>query len=103
MGQQSLDFYLPDYNIAIECQGKQHFEPFHFFNGEEGLIETKERDKKKMELCKHNNVKLLYYANYQYNFPYEVITSKNKLLKLIKNALRYQKITRNTRGTQKET
>lgn len=22
-----LDFYLPEYNIAIECQGSQHFEP----------------------------------------------------------------------------
>ena len=25
LGRQSLDFYLPDYNIAIECQGIQHF------------------------------------------------------------------------------
>lgn len=25
--KQNLDFYLPDYNIAIECQGIQHFEP----------------------------------------------------------------------------
>ena len=23
--RQSLDFYLPDYNIAIECQGEQHY------------------------------------------------------------------------------
>ena len=25
LGKQHLDFYLPEYNIAIECQGKQHF------------------------------------------------------------------------------
>ena len=25
LGRQSLDFYLPEYNLAIECQGKQHF------------------------------------------------------------------------------
>ena len=25
---QSLDFYLPDYNIAIECQGDTHFAHF---------------------------------------------------------------------------
>ena len=31
LGRQSLDFYLPDYNIAIECQGSQHFEPNEFF------------------------------------------------------------------------
>ena len=25
LGRQKLDFYLNDFNIAIECQGKQHF------------------------------------------------------------------------------
>ena len=25
LGKQSLDFYLPQYNVAIECQSKQHF------------------------------------------------------------------------------
>ena len=25
-----LDFYLPEYNIAIECQGEQHFVPVPF-------------------------------------------------------------------------
>ena len=30
-----LDFYLPDYNIAIECQGEQHFEPVEHFGGKE--------------------------------------------------------------------
>ena len=25
LGRQSLDFYLPEYNVAIECQGIQHF------------------------------------------------------------------------------
>lgn len=24
--RQSLDFYIPKYNVAIECQGEQHFE-----------------------------------------------------------------------------
>ena len=30
LGRQSFDFYLPEYNIAIECQGIQHFEPVDF-------------------------------------------------------------------------
>ena len=30
LGKQSLDFYLPKYNIAIECQGEQHFKPVDF-------------------------------------------------------------------------
>lgn len=25
MGKMSLDFYLPIYNVAIECQGEQHY------------------------------------------------------------------------------
>ena len=31
LGRQSLDFYLPEYNIGIECQGIQHFKPIDFF------------------------------------------------------------------------
>ena len=30
IGKMSLDFYLPDYNIAIECQGEQHYRPVNF-------------------------------------------------------------------------
>lgn len=29
-GSKTLDFYLPEYNAAIECQGIQHFEPIDF-------------------------------------------------------------------------
>jgi lysophospholipase L1-like esterase len=32
-----LDFYLPQYNVAIECQGRQHFEAVEQFGGEEQL------------------------------------------------------------------
>lgn len=81
--KQTLDFYLPDYNIAIECQGMQHFVPQDFFGGEENLLYTKTNDIKKRRLCEENNVKLLYYANYNYEFPYEVITNKSTLVKLI--------------------
>lgn len=60
LGKLSLDFYLPKYNIAIECQGIQHFEPVAFFGGEKGYAMQIERDKRKMELCIKNNVKLKY-------------------------------------------
>ena len=61
LGRQSLDFYLPQYNIAIECQGKQHFLPNNFFGGKKGLIDTQKRDSEKAELCISNGVKLIYY------------------------------------------
>lgn len=75
-----LDFYLPGQNVAIECQGKQHFEVREKFGGEIGLKERLNSDKRKKELCENNNVKVLYYANYTYNFPYKVFTSKSALL-----------------------
>lgn len=62
LGKLSLDFYLPEYNIAIECQGKQHFgkggwsEDFNF----EALYE---RDKIKNKLCMKNGVLLLYFCS----------------------------------------
>ena len=78
--RQSLDFYLPDYNIAIECQGIQHFEVVDYFGGEESLTEVNKRDQNKKQLCEKHNIKILYYANYDYDFPYAVFTDKNKLI-----------------------
>ena len=72
LGKQSLDFYLPDYNVAIECQGEQHFYPVNFggISYEKALLKyqnVKKFDENKKKLCDDNNVKLLYYANRQYN------------------------------------
>ena len=58
-----LDFYLPDYNIAIECQGGQHFMPVGLFGGEEFYQKTIERDKAKHDLCLKHGISILYYAN----------------------------------------
>lgn len=80
LGKLRLDFYLPNDNIAIECQGKQHFEPIEHFGGQETLTEVIQRDQNKKQLCEEHNINLLYYANYDYDFPYEVFTNKNKLL-----------------------
>jgi len=61
LGLQRFDIFLPMRRLAIEYQGLQHYEPVEFFGGEEGYEKTKERDKKKAELCEFNNVKLLYF------------------------------------------
>ena len=65
--QQHLDFYLPKYNIAIECQGRQHFTKDDFFGGDEGYQVRLARDKKKLKLCQENGVKLLYYTKEAFN------------------------------------
>lgn len=68
-GELSLDFYLPEYNIGIECQGKHHFEPVNF-GGKMSIEEQrknleiqKTNDAFKKEQCEKNGVKL-YYINY---------------------------------------
>ena len=68
LGRQSLDFFLPEYNAAIECQGKQHFEPVSFGSKDfERMIKhfekTIERDRRKKRLCEENHIKL-FYVNY---------------------------------------
>ena len=72
--KQSLDFYLPDYNIAIECQGEQHFK-HHFYEiykkshnitPKESLNYIQELDRRKKEICDNNNIKLIYYLDKQF-------------------------------------
>ena len=60
LGLQSLDFYLPDYNIAIECQGRQHFESVDVFGGDKGLSDNKKRDITKLNKCCDKGIKILY-------------------------------------------
>lgn len=82
-GHLYLDFYLTDYNIAIECQGKQHFEEVNFGSGKTLLKETEERDLIKNKLCKEHDINVIYYANYTYVFPYKVCTNGEELLNII--------------------
>ena len=81
----TLDFYLPKYNIAIECQGGQHFYSVDYFGGKEKLKYRIELDKKKKKLCESNGIKLLYYSEENIEFPYEVNKSIEELLSKIKN------------------
>jgi hypothetical protein len=83
-----LDFYLPDYNIAIECQGEQHFKPVDFFGGDNGFELTVKRDITKLKLCKEHNINILYFTNENVRVPrswthYKVIRNLDKLLKQI--------------------
>lgn len=54
-----FDFYLPEHNICIEYQGKQHYEIIDFFGGEKGFKERKKRDSLKRDYCINNNIKLI--------------------------------------------
>ena len=62
-GLMSLDFFIPDYNIAIECQGFQHFFKCAFFEKSNPLQNVIYRDILKFNLCKEHNITILYYTN----------------------------------------
>lgn len=89
LGLQHLDFYLPEYNAAIECQGEQHFKPSSFGGKQdktECFNEVLNNDNKKRERCSDNNVKLFYYTNLGYKeYPYKVYEDLDELIKNIKN------------------
>lgn len=75
-----LDFYLPQYKTAIECQGIQHFVSKDFFGGQEEFKKLFKRDNKKKQLCDENGIKLLYYSNLKIDYPYKVFENKKELL-----------------------
>ena len=65
LGRQSLDLYLSEHNIAIECQGIQHFKPVDFAGKGEKWAnklfeEIKERDDIKLKKCLDFNIKIIY-------------------------------------------
>lgn len=78
----SLDFYLLEFNIAIECQGEQHFKGWN--GNKESLKEITERDNKKRQLCEENGIQLLYYSNLNIEYPYNVYENKKELLNEIR-------------------
>lgn len=58
LGRQHFDIWLPNWKIAVEYHGKQHFEPVDFFGGQKSFEGTVERDKRKVMLAKQQGVTL---------------------------------------------
>ena len=83
----TLDFFLPEYNIAIECQGRQHFIPVDKFGGKEGFEDTKVRDAQKKKLCKEHGIKIIYFTElkkYDSFLGEKLVKDENNLLVEIK-------------------
>lgn len=66
LGQQSFDIFLPSQNIAIEYQGKQHYEAVEVFGGDASLVSNKERDMRKRKLSAEHGVQVL---DWKYDIP----------------------------------
>ena len=78
---KSLDFFLPDYNIAIECQGRQHFEPIDFFGGKESYDRQYKNDMEKYELCRNNGIEIKYYSKIDMDYNFKVFSDISELIK----------------------
>lgn len=73
--QMSYDVYIPKLRLAIEYQGKQHFEPVEIFGGEENFQKQIERDAEKKRLSDMNNVTLVY-INYWDDLSVDLIKQR---------------------------
>lgn len=96
LGNQRFDIYLPDYNIAIEYQGIQHFKPIDYFGGEQGFLNTQKRDERKLNLSLLNNCILLYFTYNPKDIPadykHNVYTNEQKLYSVISTLIKDKSI-----------
>jgi very-short-patch-repair endonuclease len=76
IGRKSIDFYLPDYNVGIECQGVQHY------IGTCRSNKQMKRDNIKYKECEENGIKILYYTNYKYRYLVPKKFKKNTFFNL---------------------
>ena len=74
-GQMSYDVFVCGENIAIEYQGKQHFEPVEFFGGQKHFEEQTKRDEIKRNKSEENNI-ILIYVNYWEDISLDLIKNK---------------------------
>jgi transposase-like protein len=57
--QLKFDFFLPKKNIAIEFNGRQHYQAVEYFGGEKEFMKQLERDQAKRNFCLKENIFLL--------------------------------------------
>lgn len=87
LGFKAVDFFIPSKNIAIECQGEQHFYPVDHFGGMSKYKKVLRRDVEKFVGCQNNNIKMLYFAKKSTELPdtyfSKIYTEKEDILNWI--------------------
>ena len=78
-----LDFFLPEYNVAIECHGIQHFESVDFFGGNLGFEERCKRDNLKFKLCSEKGIKIYYFADIDCEYFEKIYCNEDLMIKEI--------------------
>lgn len=74
------DFYLPHYNILIEYNGEQHYNPIEFFGGKKSLEKQQEHDRRKREYAKQNNIKLIEIPYWDFENIEEILSKELGLI-----------------------
>ena len=74
-----FDFYLPSFRIAIEFDGKQHYEPSEFFGGAEAYERLIKNDKIKNDYCEDNFINLIRIKYDQESIIWELLWDNLKL------------------------
>jgi hypothetical protein len=59
LGRQRFDGFIPEYSIALEYNGEQHYQPVSVFGGDAGLAATQARDRRKLALAAENGVEVV--------------------------------------------
>lgn len=77
-GQQRLDIYLPELELAIEHQGEQHYRPIGAFGGEQAFTKTLERDKRKRALCQENGITVV---DIRFDAPLTISNLRSQLIR----------------------
>ena len=80
-GDLSYDFYLPDYNLLIECQGEQHEKWIKGWITKEDFKKQLEHDERKRKYALENNIRLLEIWYYDINNIEEILTHRLNLNK----------------------
>lgn len=79
LGKLSYDFFLPDFNLLIEYQGRQHFIPVERFGGEETFKIQLEHDQKKRAFCQNHNFRLLEISFLDFNNIESILESSTTI------------------------
>jgi hypothetical protein len=81
LGRQRFDIFIKELNLAIEYNGRQHYESIDFYGGEEGFQSTLKRDNEKRKKCRDNNCPLI---EVRYDEDFEI--TLNKIDQIIANS-----------------
>lgn len=78
-GMLSYDFYLPQLQLLIECQGQQHVKPIEIFGGESQFTIQQEHDKRKREYAEKNHYRLIEVFYYDVNNIEDILKNAVKV------------------------